>query len=79
MCIYLSVLKVFSFQLYKILGAVHAEEIAAQFGWPFMNENEEAFIHSQANPKFSISNHTDLDKGFSSFFMTLWTNFAKYG
>ena len=60
-------------------GAYHAIDLVATFGWPYMtlDDNELAFNHSQCNPAANIT-FTDRDRDFADFFLTLWTNFAKF-
>ena len=63
----------------KFPGTVHVDDLYPQFGWPFMSDNTEAYNHAQANPSFNITDYSEMDRQFTSFFITLWTNFAKFG
>ncbi|KAK7482270.1 hypothetical protein BaRGS_00026513 [Batillaria attramentaria] len=51
-------------------GASHGDDVAYVFGFPVMDERAE---------RNNVTRWTDEDKRMSDNFMTLWTNFAKYG
>ena len=63
----------------NIPGSVHTDDIWPEFGWAFMNDNNEAYEHSRADPLFKLDGFTEMDKEFTDFYITLWTNFVKYG
>ena len=60
-------------------GTVHSDDTWPAFGWAFLNDNDEALEHSRVDPLFKLDGFNQMDKIFSYFYITLWTNFVKYG
>ena len=54
-------------------GVVHGAEIPFVFGEPFKS------IVSSYITTFVATNYSETEKGFSSYVMKMWTDFAKYG